>query len=265
MLHKSAGDVQAATEPCEKGFVHNAACTGSWQPTAEGVHLTVEFEHQQHSNHSGHDGDNKSTSSSTSTLWDPDRFCYGGTSMYMDGFHWVHDSLCVIYLFPGWVLSTKAKLAAASVGTVVMAALLEGIIWQRRELLRTLPAGGLRLSVGSLLYGVQLSLGYLVMLVIMTYSGVLFLCTVTGLVLGNVLFNAKDGLMASRRRENPQEESAAHGIPADGDHQFDKDGDLPMKSAPCGCEDKAYTVESGNAPSDHDIPDGATPCCQHAS
>lgn len=233
VLAKSSGDIALAADPCEVGRVHNAACQGSWQTTADDVPLTIEFDRPP------------------SVEFDPNKFCYGGTSMYMDGFHWVHDSVCVIYLFPGWVLSSKAKLAAASVGTIGIGILVEGIIWQRRALFQNMQAGPGRLGIGSILYGLQLTVGYFAMLVVMTYSGVLFLCTVIGLVLGNMLFNAKDGWIASR-----QSLSARKAV-----------------SKPCCAEEaledgttRKIIIESGNSTSsDGGVPEGVTPCCQHSA
>ena len=90
--------------------------------------------------------------------------------MYMDGFHWL-DSTCVIYLFPSWVLSTPAKLAIAAVGTVVFGTVLEFVIFTRRQVMTKLKPGFHRLTASALYYGLQLTLGYMIMLVIMTFSG----------------------------------------------------------------------------------------------
>ena len=223
VLASSGNKVSAATEPCQEGYVHNGACQGSWQPTAPGVPTTVTFA--------------RNTSN-----FSPE-FCYGGVSMDMDGFHWVHDSLCVVYLFPGWVLSSRTKLAMASVGTLFMGIVLEGVIWQRRQVVKSMKAGVSRLGVGSLYYGLQLTLGYFIMLIVMTYSGVLFLCSISGLVIGNIVFNAKDGPFSRVfGRKEPGVLEA-------------EDEELPAR---CNCADGKTSGDP-----DLDIPDGATPCCQH--
>ena len=236
VLASSGNKVSEATAPCKDGYTHNGKCQGSWQPTAPGVKTTANFDYLK--------------ANQTVTL---DQYCYGGVSMYMDGFHWVHDSLCVVYLFPGWVLSSRGKLAGAAIGTLVMGIILEGIIWQRRHLLKTMAAGKARLGFGSVMYGAQLTLGYFLMLVIMTYSGVLFCCSVAGLVIGNVLFNAKDGFLGLRSEEK-KEEKLNEGL-----------------LHPCVCADDKTTgaaadpCNESSSDDARDIADGATPCCQHSA
>eukprot|EP00977_Amphora_coffeiformis_P017380 scaffold5612_cov150-Amphora_coffeaeformis.AAC.6 len=245
VLASSGNKVSSATEPCEQGYTHNGACQGSWQPTAPGVPLTVSFDHLQ--------------DPTAATL---EEYCYGGVSMYMDGFHWVHDSLCVIYLFPKWVLDSRVKLAMASLGTLFMGVLLEAVIWQRRKVAKRMSAGMARLGVGSVFYGLQLTFGYFIMLVVMTYSGVLFLCCVGGLVLGNMLFNGSDGLIGAANKKGK----------AGGAAREDPNEDLPN---PCICVDDKTDGEAGGSGAEYsccntgsqeeDIPDGATPCCQYSS
>merc|ERR1711933_684484 len=58
-----------------------------------------------------------------------------------------------------------------------------------------MEAGPLRLLVSAVFYGFQLAIGYILMLIIMIYSGALFLAVVLGLVIGHVLFNAKDAIL----------------------------------------------------------------------
>mgnify|MGYP005862105537 CR=1 FL=1 len=183
--------------------------------------------------------------------------------MYMDGFHWVHSSLCVIYLFPEWVLDSRVKLAMASLGTLLMGVLLEGVIWQRRRVVKRMSAGMARLGVGSVFCGLQLTFGYFIMLIVMTYSGVLFLCCVGGLMLGNMLFNGSDGLIGAAKTKGRLGGAA---------------GEDPNEGLPNTClcaADKTEGVAAGsvveynsccNADSqEEDIPDGATPCCQYSS
>jgi hypothetical protein len=231
-----SSDLSQAAEPCEEGYVHNPACTGSWQPTEDGVPKTVHFANET----SHHNNGLPSTHSSTTR----EGFCYGGTSMYMDGFHWVNEGLCVIYLFPGWILSTRTKLAVASVGTIMGGTFLEGIIWQRRRVLQSMNQGYGRLGVGGLFYGLQLTVGYLLMLVVMTYSGVLFLSTVSGLVMGNLVFNSKDSLVSSWKTKSG---TTTHTDPVE------------AMDDPC----MYVEVESGGDSDNQNVPEGATPCCQH--
>ena len=93
--------VNSCTEIGIVGGAMNEACVGSWEPTAEGVtSQEIRFD------------------VTADQLDEP--FCYGGTSMYMDGFQWI-DSTCVIYLFPEWVLKTPAAMVGACIGTLAFA------------------------------------------------------------------------------------------------------------------------------------------------
>jgi len=133
-------------------------------------------------------------------------YCQGGTDMYMNGFQWPHsgdaDDQCVILLFETWTLDSQAKYFVGCIGTILLGVSLEAIIYVRRKWAKTLPKGPVRnifyslkvqMSHG-LLYGVQLTVGYFVMLVVMTYSTPLFVCAVGGIVLGHVIF----GVITSR-------------------------------------------------------------------
>ena len=219
--------IQNAMDPC-LGEVHNYNCLGRWELTAPGVIPSANF----------------------SFDWTPTGdtpFCYGGTSMYMDGFHWVHSTTCVIYLFPEWILSSRLKLGVASVGTIVFGALLEFAIFQRRRVMTNMQQGGhQRLGASALFYGAQLSMGYMLMLVVMTYSGVLFFCTILGIVSGHVLFNAKDALLFRDQSDFKKSPGVASDMNDDAE---------PMHSC-------AGTQETGKEDVGG-VPEGSTPCCQH--
>ena len=233
VLASSNNQVSQAVQPCADGFNHNSNCLGSWQPTAPGVHAsTVEV-------------------NNTNSL--DLQFCYGGTSMYMDGFHW-QDTSCVIYLFPSWVLSTPGKVIAASFGSFVFGILVELIVSERRRLASLHEAGYRRLLTSGLFYGIQLTMAYMLMLVIMTYSGPLFLSVVIGLVMGHLLFNAKDALWA---RKSP----AAAYVTAES-RKSDDTAEIG-KAACCPRETCNCPVEPESSLGDTDIPEGPTPCCQH--
>jgi len=118
-------------------------------------------------------------------------YCYGGTSMYMNGFQW-EGLYCVIYLFPSWVLNTPWKLLIACFGTILGGIAVEGVITARRMILQSkkfkLQNANTKLFISMILYGAQLTMGYLIMLVVMTYSGPLFISVIIGLMFGHVLF-----------------------------------------------------------------------------
>jgi Ctr copper transporter family len=243
-LASSGNRVSSAAAPCEYGYVHNAACQGSWQPTAPGVNaypLNVEDQDE--------DGQQELA------------FCYGGTSMYM-------NPTCVIYLFPKWVLSTPGKLAAAAIGTLFSGMALEKIIQQRRFVVASMDPGYKRLGVSSLFYAVQLTLGYLIMLVVMTYSGPLFLSVVLGLVGGHVLFNASDAFFPGKKREssdkmNDDDSGDGEGCCRDGPAaDTDKTTNCSKMENNCstGSCCKKETSCGTKSPDVH-VPEGITPCC----
>lgn len=171
----SSGDVSEAVLPCDNpktgtpGGAMNSNCIGSWQPTATGVPAQ------------------EVVINSTQPAI-AEQYCYGSTSMFMQGFQW-HGDVCVVYLFPSWVLTTSWKMLIACFGTMLLGASLEGIICARRLIVRQLPKEHTRILVSTLVYGWQLTLAYFIMLIVMTYSGPLFLSVILGLMLGHSVFS----------------------------------------------------------------------------
>ena len=172
---KSTGKLAVAHEACVD--VHNMGCVGEWEKTVLGV-PSIEI--------------NITALESSVELEYP--FCYSGTTMYMEGFQWVQSSTCVILLFPSWVLNSAWKYALATIGTIFLAIGLEKFIQQRRKAMARMEEGMSRLFASAVFYAVQLSMGYILMLIIMIYSGVLFLAVILGLVIGHILFNARDAI-----------------------------------------------------------------------
>jgi hypothetical protein len=198
----SDNSVADAAAPCKNGYTHNSACSGSWQvtdPTLTGYEFpnynAVLLEEEKAAEEA-----NAAAADAAAAAYPPpengDAYCYGGTSMYMDGFNWI-GSTCVIYLFPQWVLSTPGKFALGCLGSILFGILLEYVLWKRR-LVYTMSPGRRRLILSVLVYGLQLSMGYFIMLVIMTYSGPLFVSVVGGLMMGHAIFNAQDSFMKWR-------------------------------------------------------------------
>ena len=117
--------------------IHNAKCLGSWQFTVPHMPSTSVIYN------------------ATETQEKP--FCYGGTSMYMDGFHRM-DTVCLIYLFPEWVLNTEGKFVAAAIGSVIVGSiLLEAIIMHRRMVMSSMGASYKyrRLAASAMFYGLR--------------------------------------------------------------------------------------------------------------
>merc|ERR1711976_362098 len=117
---------------------------------------------------------------------------YGSTAMYMQGFEW-EGTTCVVFLFSSWVISTRLALALACIGTILLGVLTEMVTSRRRAFLQRLGIANMKLNVAtsSLLYAGQVTMGYAVMLIVMTYSGPLVLSVIIGLALGHGVNNWK--------------------------------------------------------------------------
>jgi len=260
ILARSGNQVSKAVEPCT-GKVHNSNCQGIWHKTSPSVPgWPVEY---------------------NSTIVVNEQYCYGGTSMYMDGFHWIHDTTCVIYLFPSLVLSSRARFIGACFGTIFFGMMVEAIIFRRRKSIVNFEPGMSRLVASAGFYALQLTMGYLVMLVVMTFSIPLFLSCITGLVLGHVVFNARDAVL---NREKKTSDGAAE----DPEHAEELGGcgcdeeAVEQNVQGCGCDEEKQStsvtsseeMQSSYAsknvekpePEDqtHGVPEGSTPCCQNS-
>jgi hypothetical protein len=168
---------------------------------------------------------------------------------------------CVILFFKAWKLDSAGKFAAACLGVFVLGFSIEALICFRRKVVSrkrlflnlSLP---LRKLIVIALFGTNLVLGYLAMLVAMTYSVELFICVVVGLVLGHALLNSHtpvgetiDPCCASQnhRQDSPSssgEHSALAHTPCE-NIVFHENGasaplnDLDAQSL-CNCEDARY-------------------------
>ncbi|KAF4651492.1 hypothetical protein FOL46_000284 [Perkinsus olseni] len=121
---------------------------------------------------------------------DPNAFCTGSTAMFMDGFNWMRgtSTQCVILFTRSWVLDTAWKFALGCIGVLLLGMLVEGILWARRRYLRHIRNKWAHAIIGALTFGISVSIAYLAMLVVMTYSCELFLCLCAGLVIGHFVF-----------------------------------------------------------------------------
>ncbi|KAF4756686.1 hypothetical protein FOZ63_018341 [Perkinsus olseni] len=126
---------------------------------------------------------------STPTV-DPGAFCTGSTAMFMSGFTWSGSARnpCVILFTPSWVLDTPGKFAMGCIGVLLLGMLVEGLLAARRRYLGYVRRPLIRSLVGALAFGVSVSIAYLAMLVVMTYSCELFICLCVGLAIGHLLF-----------------------------------------------------------------------------
>jgi len=99
---------------------------------------------------------------------------------------------CVLLWVKGWTLDTPAKYAAGVAGVFLLAAASEWLAGERRHLdARLLADAGNALPLRvtrSALFGLQMFLAYLLMLVAMLYEVALFGALLLGLAVGHFLF-----------------------------------------------------------------------------
>jgi hypothetical protein len=207
-LASTGNSVTLATNECAQygviGALMNVACMGAWVKTAPGVPAQAVI-----------------VNSTLNTFSEP--FCYGATSMYMTGFEWARAPTCLVFLFPQWVLSTSDAWVGACIGTFCLGVLLEYVVRTRRKLAQSSETWA-GIAASTCVYGLQLTLGYFLMLIVMTYSGPLFVCAVSGLMAGHIKFKT---LHATNDANN----------------------------------DLTTTLENGEGQASSD--EGSTPCCQH--
>lgn len=127
--------------------------------------------------------------------------------MWMSGFQILDEHTnrpCVALLFEGWDLNTKFKFVIGCFGTFGMGLFVEFLVYTRRQVKRRFMNGQMpklhfRIISGGmlLLYLVQVSIGYMLMLVAMTYQVELFLMVVFGLTVGHGAFNMSGPVLES--------------------------------------------------------------------
>jgi len=132
-------------------------------------------------------------------------FCNGATDMYMSGFEAAgtdHRNPCVILFVSAWTLDSRGKFVVACFGVALMGFVIELLVCVRRRLTSRkrlslyllAPRRSICQWISIALFGVNLFLGYLAMLVAMTYSIELFLCVIVGLIVGHACFNSKEAV-----------------------------------------------------------------------
>lgn len=118
-------------------------------------------------------------------------FCNGHlTAMHVTGFVWGAEEVpCLVYLSPGMELTTALKFWPAVVASAIIGVLFEFAVMRRRQLVSRPPSTQFLCTYRVLAYASTTTLGYLMMLVAMTYSYELFLAAIGGCTLGHALFN----------------------------------------------------------------------------
>jgi hypothetical protein len=94
---------------------------------------------------------------------------------------------CMNFLFTTWELNGAFKFGAACVGTFFLGMLLH-LVTKVRQAVGRWKLSNTRTIYLSLLYGLNTGMGYMLMLLAMTYSTELFLMVLTGLTVGYGVF-----------------------------------------------------------------------------
>merc|ERR1712194_811544 len=120
------------------------------------------------------------------------KFCIGKTDMFMDGFKTLllatGPDQCLILFHPKLVLNSWWKFLLGWISIVLLGMICEFVVRTRRDVrpdLRTWKGKSVKCS----LYALNMTLGYLLMLVPMMYSVEMFVAAIVGLAAGHVLFN----------------------------------------------------------------------------
>ncbi|OUS49580.1 hypothetical protein BE221DRAFT_188880 [Ostreococcus tauri] len=176
------------------------------------------------------------------------------TTMYMDGFTLSTKNTfkpCVALLFKGWSLRTPALLALGFFATVCMGMSIEALASLRRNLqnpgfcnCHNIPSTRSRAYATSV-YAVQITFGYLLMLVSMTYHVALFCAVIVGLILGHVVFGANAPVAANTTA------CCAHASPSDKDA-------CPMCGPSAGDLDDLPPCCAARATAPSDSPNGSS-------
>ena len=187
-------DLKKAIQACtdEQGVVGgtmDSGCTNIWHPTVDGAFTYMkDYVQTDQQNHTHHQGNKLQDEELHKFDLYKEKYCYGSTSMYMQGFEW-EGSTCIVYLFHSWIITSRTAFIGACLGTIFFGIAVEYFIKFRRTTTEKVTHATHKLATSAILYGIQITLGYFIMLVVMTYSGPLVLSVVIGLVLGHVICN----------------------------------------------------------------------------
>lgn len=163
-----------------------------------------------------------------------------GVSMYMVGFKMSStspDAPCVVFLYADLVLDTPWKFALGCLATIVLCASVEVLSVASRRLPEKRQN-----DIGALMHVFGLTLAYLAMLLVMTYSVEIFCCVIIGFFIGHVT--------ASCLRRRDQKRSNSKGTIAGSPccvisrgNQLGERSFLVHELVTSGVADQAYAIE----------------------
>lgn len=133
--------------------------------------------------------------------------------MFMDGFHSSLDRAqdCLSYFVRNWTLDDRSKFIGAMLYSFLLAMIMEALSAVRVSMQRQARHAGsclqqrprLRATLLTAVYTAQGLLGYLIMLLTMSFSMELLASVLVGLMVGNVLFFKADLGEDNEARERP--------------------------------------------------------------
>lgn len=143
---------------------------------------------------------------------DMPEFCRGVyMTMFMDGFHWTllkrPSPQCLNYFVRSWRLENASKFKGAMLFTFLLAVLVEALSAMRGSIVRNMKRQ--QHVVLTVIYGIQALLGYILMLVTMSFSIELVLSLILGLMMGNLFFMKYEKLTVRNTPNNSRQEEDA--------------------------------------------------------
>jgi len=117
-------------------------------------------------------------------------FCNGiPSSMHMDGFTLDGTSTapCTVLFFRSWAMNDRTKMALGAIGTFLLGVGTEWLVYIRRQYSKS--NSNSKKIIKTLLYGLNVFAGYMLMLAAMTYSVAIFTMVIGGLTIGHGIFN----------------------------------------------------------------------------
>lgn len=135
------------------------------------------------------------------------------SSMYMDGFHFSLSGgnlPCMVLFTSAFVLDESWKFGLGCILVFLMAGTIEGFVRLRKKV-GSLRIRGLKKkkAVLGVLFGLNMTLAYLAMLVAMTYSIELFASVILGLIAGHIFWK-NENLETSQEPCCATQSSLAH-------------------------------------------------------
>ncbi|CAJ1344670.1 unnamed protein product [Effrenium voratum] len=118
-------------------------------------------------------------------------FCKGEGSVMSNGFQIAigPSQYCALFLFPGWGLDSPAKYLLGCCGACAIPMAIVSVQLVRERVVEISQRGGgiAPDALAAVLFGLQMTLAYFVMLLVMLYETVIFSCVIAGFMIATFL------------------------------------------------------------------------------